>query len=176
MPIRTPFQAKQNDVAIGSAYKINFVTGISGSVNIVDTSQIDLNAPPGGTIQASYVQPVANLSTTSGTFVDISGITITLTTGNETVIAQLGMSVNTSTAGGVADVRLLVDGVAKAGTSAKPGGSSAASMTTLWAGALSSGSHTVKAQWRVSGGTLSCNVSSSSDTNHMCFILSEVNL
>lgn len=118
-------------------------------------------APPAGTaLVAGRVSLTSgDLTTTSATFVDATGVTVTLTTGaHRVLIAFAGMYSNSSnTAQTVFDVD--VDGALLGGTHGLAGGLTPTA-NKLWNGsftvmtvALTAASHTIKLQWRCDAGT-----------------------
>lgn len=128
----------------------------------------------GSVIQTAFAHVTTDISTTSSTFVDMTSQSITITTGANAIFAWWQASVSTSTAGGVANFNLLLDGVNQAGGSAKPGGSSSISTGLIHRFAVTAGTHTIKIQWNVSSGTLSCLAATQPSTQSGALMIMEV--
>ncbi|RKZ30520.1 hypothetical protein DRQ33_07805, partial [bacterium] len=111
------------------------------------------------TTGASQVQTVTasdNISTTSTSYVDVPGMSIDITTGNNPVLIMFDASlVHSSTAGQYYQVAIVVDGVVKcAHIMENDGNSREAPYSIHWLETLSEGAHTIKVQWKVTDGTL----------------------
>jgi hypothetical protein len=106
-------------------------------------------------VQNSFTELTADQSTTSASFVDLTSLTKTLTTGANFVIVKFTCSCSNTAVGSVNDFQLLVDGVAKRGTSASVKSSNDTLCVALvYKIAVTAASHTIKLQWRTSSGTL----------------------
>lgn len=106
---------------------------------------------------ARVVRTAGNITTTSATLVDVTGATVTITTGGNPVAVGFVASVFADAARTIF-FNIAVDGVLQLGTSGLSfdvtAGSSAVNASfTFQTAALSAGSHTIKAQWQVSAGT-----------------------
>lgn len=113
---------------------------------------------PGVIAQIQSVSPTADISTTSTSFVDMGGMTITLTTAaNSKLLIFWNTSIYQNTTACWAITEAQVDG-ARVGA-AQGGYSSAGTFVAPIAGTAvavaGAGQHTVKIRWRVSGGTAS---------------------
>jgi hypothetical protein len=105
---------------------------------------------------ARVVRSTGDVTTTSTSFVDVTGATVTITTGLFPVVVGWTAGTANSTSGERVDLKILVDG-SQDGLGVEFSGSSAnkqmnASFTHQTA-VLTAGSHTIKMQFKVSGGT-----------------------
>jgi hypothetical protein len=105
----------------------------------------------------------ANPSTTSTTYVDIPDMLVTLTTTGGDLLVWANVSASNSGVGNFSLLGLSIDGAAEVGevvmVAAVAGSGSMQTLGTFWwYAAPSAASHTIKARWRVSGGTLSNNL------------------
>jgi hypothetical protein len=98
----------------------------------------------------------AQITTTSTSFTDATGLSVTMTTnGGTLMVGFIGVA---SVAGGTyVDITIDVDGVSQGATDGiialgASGGFANVSFVTLVEG-LSAGSHTIKVRWKVNGGT-----------------------
>ena len=126
-----------------------------------------------GIIQTAFISLSTDVSTTSATLVDVTGVTITITTGAHNLYIWWSSGIETSSAGATAWCSVLIDGVAIAGVASKPGGSSSTTVAIVHTEAVSAGSHTIKTQWRISAGTLSCNVATNPTSDNMTLMVME---
>ena len=149
-------------------------TSVAGFMSAADKTKLNLVPTGGGYLQSGIAQPTADVSTTSASFVDMTGITVTLTTGANFVMIWFSALFSTSSAGAVADFRLMVDGVSQGGGSMKPGGSSGLIASMVRRVTVTAASHTIKIQWRTSAGTVSCLPTTNPDTAHNTLIVAEV--
>lgn len=101
-----------------------------------------------------------NLTTSSTSFVDLTGATVTLTTGARRCLVLLQCYAFNSSSGNAEYYDVAVDGVLQGGTEGLAnvyqisGGADDHSVTLAYVtAALSAGAHTIKVQWKVSGGT-----------------------
>lgn len=122
--------------------------------------------PAGGDVQASKVKLTGgNFTTSSATFVDVTGATITITTGAHRCWIMVSMCGSNNNAGfQTCGVTLLIDGVNQAGTvgitSAAMNLSNQMNLSfSFVTDVLSAGAHTFKLQAQTSGGTFSINAS-----------------
>jgi hypothetical protein len=109
---------------------------------------------PGAIRQIQTINPTTDITTTSTTFVDMGGMSITLTTGDSKLLIFWNATLY-STAGNQINVETQVDGVRKGPVY---GGSYGDSYMVDAAGghtvaAVTAGSHTVKLRWKIGGGT-----------------------
>lgn len=96
----------------------------------------------------------ANVATTSTVFVDVPGLTVTLTTaGGALLVGFTGVAGNAGGPTVVFDV--VVDGVSQGGVDGVVGSTAGVvPMSFVWlVDGLAAGAHTVKLQWKVSAGT-----------------------
>lgn len=111
----------------------------------------------GGIIQASRVTLTSgDLTTTSTSFTDATGLTTTLTTGAHRCLVTCAFAAKMSTAGIVAYFDIAVDGtrVGQTGGLQLFSGSEFQTVTLSYlTDVLSAASHTIKVQWKVSSGT-----------------------
>lgn len=115
------------------------------------------SAGGGGFAQISRVKLTSgDLSTTSTTFVDATGLTVTLTTeASRCLVTFSGMG----NVGSANTVRLdvAVDGTRQGGSYGLLGGGGSSEQNNLsfsfWTDVLTAGPHTIKLQWSVDGGT-----------------------
>lgn len=111
---------------------------------------------PGVIAQIQSVSPTADISTTSTSFVDMGGMSITLTTAaNSKLLIFWNVSIYQNTTASWAITEAQVDGVrvgAVQGGYSDAGGLVVPIAGTAVTATLGAGSHTVKIRWRVSGG------------------------
>lgn len=113
----------------------------------------------GGIPQASTVRLTSGaITTTSSTFVDATGLTVTLTTGAHRCFVTFSGTVTSSASGGVTSLDVAVDGTRQGGTlglldiNPSTGGYDLNGSFSFLTDVLSAGSHTIKLQFRSSGG------------------------
>lgn len=141
----TPVLAKPLPVASGGT---NAITAAAARTSL------GLDYPAFGRV----VRTAGNITTTSTTLVDVTGATVTLTTGAFPVAYGVAHILSNVTAGVVVITNIAIDGVLQHGTSglilrenvvdSEFNGSFSAQSA-----ALSAGSHTIKEQWRVGSST-----------------------
>ncbi len=115
----------------------------------------------GGLVQASKVKlSGGDVTTTSATFVDMTGVTITITTGATRCMIEFTADVFHSSATPQSiSIALLIDGASQGGTGGNLGVTSVAVNSginvsfTFLTDVLSAGSHTFKIQWKTSAAT-----------------------
>lgn len=133
-------------------------TGLDTVCLIWGVPDATAGAGGGGFTQLQEVKLTSgNLSTVSTSFVDATGLTITLTTAAVRCIVKVMVSVSSSTGGNVG-LDIAVDGVRQGqayGLAIVSPETGAVSPITLdlVTGVLSAASHTIKVQWRTDGGT-----------------------
>lgn len=123
-----------------------------------------ISAGGGGGGDPQYAEVVVtsgNISTSSTSMVDLTGITVTLTTGAHRVFINFIGGVFSSTSATI-QVDVVIDGVSLSGVSngfieasffaATVGGVLPVGFSVM-SGVLSAGSHTIKIQWRTQAGT-----------------------
>lgn len=119
----------------------------------------DFEASAAAFTASQFVGLSGTNSTTSTSFVDLTDLTLTVSVedGDVLLVHAYMSTINTTASQGV-HARLMVDGVAVQGADMPQGGGSCA---MLWrAAGLAAGSHTIKIQWKVPGGTATCNAGS----------------
>lgn len=121
---------------------------------------------PGVIAQIQSVSPTADISTTSTSFVDMGGMSITLTTAaNSKLLIFWNASIYQNTAAYWAATEAQVDGVrvgaAQGGYSAT--GAFVAPIAGTAVTVAGAGQHTVKIRWKVSGGNASVKSTTSPD-------------
>jgi len=153
----------RGDLIIRNASNVTARLGRGSATHVLTSDGTDIGwaAPSGGgfTPAVGVVNLTSgNVSSTSGTFVDITGLSITITTGAHRVLLGFSGSIEQSLANEYAMLDFLIDGAqAFGGTHGRSlrfaAGNTAehADMTFLTA-ALSAGSHTFKVQWHNVGG------------------------
>ena len=155
-----------------SAFAQNGNLIVNGSVGIGTTTPsqaLEVNGnikatgllAPGAIGQILTVSPTANTSTTSTSFVNMNGMTVTLTTtGNSVLLIFWNADIYQDTASNWVVTEAQVDGVrvgAAQGGAYSAGGGIVDSMGGNAVGTVSAGSHTVNILWKVSGGTAANN-------------------
>ena len=160
--IGTNIFAADGDLIVNGNATINGNVGI-GTTN--PTQKLEVNGTvkatgllaPGAIGQILSVSPTPDTSTTSTSFVDMNGMSITLTTtGNSKLLIFWNAGINTNTASTWAVTEAQVDGVtvgARQGGAYSGAGGVVDSIGGNAVGTASAGSHTVKIRWRVTGGT-----------------------
>lgn len=119
----------------------------------VATPDIAANA---ATQRGSAVGSTSNPTTTSGTYVDMTDMSVTLTTTGGDLVVWFSGTIQNSTSGQGVKVALSLDGAAEvgAGTFVTAAASQQAVIALVHRfAAPSAASHTVKVRWFVSGGT-----------------------
>jgi hypothetical protein len=119
------------------------------------------------------VRTAGNITTTSTSFVDVTGATVTLTTGAFPVAYGVVQNHFNSGASAQQYFNIMIDSTLQHGTSglflrthSSANNPSNGSFTGLSA-ALSAGSHTIKEQWRLSDGTST--IEATSSKNHLFY-------
>jgi len=106
-------------------------------------------------IQTAFVRITSDTTTTSTTFTDLTGVTLTLTTGACDLLIWFTFSASNSSANRAISFSVLFDGTSYMGAMVRPPGASIADSgaMVLRIPSVSAGSHTVKIQWKVSANT-----------------------
>lgn len=104
------------------------------------------------------VRTAGDITTTSTSLVDVTGATVTLTTGANPVLAGCAMSQSNATATARNDFNIIVDAALELGAKGigmidVAGGTRANGSFAQQTAALTAASHTIKMQWEVSAGT-----------------------
>lgn len=98
----------------------------------------------------------SDISTTSTTMVDMTNMSITLTTGANPVEIHFSAGVGHDTNSGVCKFQLVIDGTPVANTLTEirtPTNSTGPAVHLMWIQTMTAGEHTFKVQWCVSAGT-----------------------
>ena len=140
----------------------------SGNVGIGTTSPtvaLDVNGRIKSTNTRSMVTG-GSLNTTSTSYVDYTGLTLTVTTGNQPLLISVSLGgCWSNTASAIGYYQLLEDGSTLASSIQQyVNGAQVQNVTMQWLKTPSAGSHTYKVQWATNAGTLQCGWSGSSNT------------
>lgn len=113
---------------------------------------------PPSVLQTLFVELTSDTTTTSGSFVDIPGLTLTFdTAGGSSLIIDFTVAGSNSTENQDMQFQLVIDGSPIRGTNIRPmksgAGDTTSSSLTYRYPDISAASHTVKMQWLVTGGT-----------------------
>lgn len=115
----------------------------------------DGGTPNAGLLQYADVKiTTGTITTNSASFVDLTGVTVTLTTGAHRVLVILiGTCFNTNAAGGTEFFDIAIDTVRQGGSDGLMSTSGQQNTVlnadlSFMTGVLSAGSHTIKIQWR----------------------------
>jgi hypothetical protein len=119
----------------------------------VEATGLKWVAPASGTFpKLTFVSPTANFTTTSTTYVDATGYTITFTPVSATNIIEVKFNAGYATSGNTRSFRILLDGVDKGGSDLLIGEINPTMILHLTN--VSASSHTIKLQMlSVGGGT-----------------------
>lgn len=141
-------------------------SAVDGNICLFDTTSGKLikdgGAPPSsGLLQSSTINLTGgNITTASNAMVDLTGATITITTGAHRCLVFFNLVCSNSLVTGNLQFDLLIDGVSQGGTSGialvggNAGGGDNWSVTpTFLTSVLTAASHEFKLQWRVDSGT-----------------------
>jgi len=154
----------RGDIIVRNASNVTARLGRGSATHVLTSDGTDIGwaAPSGGgfTPAVGVVNlNSGNVTSTSSTFVDITGCTITMTTGAHRVLLGFSGSIENSAVLDYVMLDFLVDGTQQfGGASGRQWRAQAANaaehgdMTFLTA-ALTAGSHTFKVQWKEVGGT-----------------------
>lgn len=128
-------------------------------------------------LQTSFVKLASDITTTSTTFVDMTGITLTLTTVGGDLLVNFSFSISNTNANRLLNVRVMLDGVTQGGASTRitavdaPGSGAIVLRLT----GVSAGSHTVKVQWMTASATAQCRpVTGAIDGEHANLLVQEI--
>lgn len=116
-----------------------------------------VNISGSGMSPQTYIATASdNVSTTSTSYTDIAGMSLSIETGANPVLILFDASfVHSSTAGQYFQVAIVIDGVVKCAHIFENDGNSREMPYSIhWLENLSAGPHTIKMQWKVSAGTL----------------------
>jgi len=142
-------------MATGQSQK-GSVAGVQGGYAPLDSSLLIPPAylPSGYAQSAIATRTAGDLTTTSTTFVDVTDMTVTLTTGARRCLVFCS-ALGGHTGSGSTLIDIAVDGTRQGQTLGLTGGNSASFplVLTFLTPVLSAGSHTIKLQWRVDAGT-----------------------
>lgn len=121
----------------------------------IDFSKIAGHEAP---VFGRVVRSAGNLTTTSTSLVDVTGATVTFTTGAKPVAAGYAVTVTNNTGGNTVVLNIAVDGALELGTvglyTAVPAASYEVPFSfTHQTAALAAASHTIKMQWAVNATT-----------------------
>ena len=131
-------------------------------------TSLDVTYPAYGRV----VRTAGNITTTSTSPVDVTGATVTLTTGAFPVAYGASQTIGSNVTGGAVFINTQVDGVNELGT--------AGMVTQIWeagrnangsysgqSAALTAAAHTIKERWHVGSGTGT--IAAASDLAHMFY-------
>lgn len=109
---------------------------------------------PPGIIQSQYFSLASDVTTVSTSFVDMTGVTITVNTDDNPLLVWFSVSGDASVAAEL-KFQLVIDGSAKRGTHMRvvASGSGHCAQLIYKTAAQTRGSHVVKIQWLTSTGT-----------------------
>jgi hypothetical protein len=143
-------------VGTGSATFDNLTVGANGTTLVADSTTstgLKWATPSSGTFpKLSFVAPTANFTTTSTSFVDATGYTITFTPASATNTIEVKFNAGYATSANTRSFRFMLDGVAKGGSDLLIGEINP-TMIEYFTN-LSAASHTIKLQMlSVGGGT-----------------------
>lgn len=143
----------------------------------VPTPLVTLGAPgSGGLVQSGFDELHNDTSITSTSWVDLLSVDIT-TQGNTSLFLSATTSALTTSSGKAYYLRILVDDAPVRGACCYPGTSTYAHSCGLEAKkTVGAGEHTVKLQWKVSGGTLRCRPDAYPDQEHASLYVEEVSV
>jgi len=167
-------------VIIGGSDPTNTKVGLTlSATRLTGTKgdQGDAGAPGFGVvIQTKAIKLAADQTTTSTSFVDLVGASVTLTIGANPVIIMASVSASISAANNGYQIEIDVDGSPEgaAGEDAKTANKQSTTTYTGKTAVLTAGAHTVKIRWRTSGGTLQCRPSTNPTLEHASLVVMEV--
>lgn len=130
-----------------------YTTGLlmtATKMNLISANLNALKAPPGDDVELT-----GDISTTSTSFVDLTGATVTFTSAGGNLFAMFTATV-TGASAAVITFRFALDGTGTNNTLAVAAGDANPRCATFfwrWTSGISAGSHTIKVQWKVSTGT-----------------------
>ena len=115
-------------------------------------------APVTAPVFDRVVRTAGNITTTSTTLVDVTGATVTFTTGARPVAVGCALTTSNNTAGNTVVLNIAVDGALELGTAGLISDEPVAnyemsSSFTHQTAALTAASHTIKLQWMVNATT-----------------------
>ncbi len=150
-----PFHLDGNPIVLNSG---GAKVQVGGDLGVGGTITAAAVASPGiikQMQQAATMTPYAT-APTNGSFAEVPGMTITLTTGNSELLI-VGSGMYRVCNGGVGDLRINVDGTPETGEYVNPANASATcyhdSLAITWIMSVNAGSHTVYLDWRNEAGT-----------------------
>ena len=148
------FQNNSGVLPLGTAGNTIFFT-TTGATNVTIPTSGTLSTSTGP--QVSHVDgATSGPTTTSTSYVDLTDITVTITTGANPVLILFSGDFASTSAGGNIYVIIEIDGVDQADserTISIDNVNYQYSVATTWLTTATAGSHTFKIQWKVSGGT-----------------------
>lgn len=132
------------------------LTGYAGGAAGTVTALLGITNAGAQLSIGSAERTAGDVTTTSGTLVDLTGMSVTITTGARRVLLGFQSQVMVTGGGIAANFTFTIDGTVVSGTDGwgqvDAGGSTAHLVTLAYlTDALSAGSHTFKVQWRSNG-------------------------
>lgn len=129
-------------------------TGAAGLRVILQVAAGSAPSSTGRLLQYSVASGTTDITTTSTSFVDMTEMSITLTTGDSTLDISFFAGVANATSGKENTYQILVDGTSYIVAKSRINTAFVGSPIALgWMINVAAGSHTVKVQWKVNGGT-----------------------
>jgi hypothetical protein len=156
----------------GQTYYNSTLNHIYGYVNGAWV-QLDNDAFSGSLVQSIFKDVTADTTTTSSTYVDL--LTQAITTGANFLEFTLTFSATNSTGNKSIDFQILLDAVVVhgGGINVSSAGSSVSGAVSHKA-AITAAAHTVKVQWKTTGGTASINATTTPGSYHCSLFIKEV--
>jgi len=134
---------------------VNNVTELTGSTGtIISTTGTGKASIKAGLMQHATATGSTDITTASATFVDMTDMSVTITTGVATLDISFDVGVGHATNGGINHYGIMVDGVLKISNRARTATATVGPALSLhWTEDVAAGSHTIKAQWYTDSGT-----------------------
>lgn len=147
----------RGDVIYRNSSNVTARLGVGTAGQALQTDGTDVSWGAVGILQsASATRTAGDVTTTSTSFTDLTGATVTLTTGARRCLVLFQCVANNSGAGNNTAFDIAVDGTLQGqtyGLALMAGTSNATITIPFLTAVLSAASHTIKIQWRVDAGT-----------------------
>ena len=161
----------QHNISVAVPVAVGAANAEGGSTSLARADHVHAHSQE--LVQTQMVEVILDTTTASATFVDL--LSLTLTTGANSIIVQATFAAGNTNANIDEFFRVVIDGVAVRGAGIRVITSSGASSGAISCKrAVTAAAHTVKLQWRTSNNTARIRPVTAPDAEHACLIVSEV--
>jgi hypothetical protein len=168
-------QDHKHDVATAAPVTIGVANTEGTSTSLARADHVHaMGAISQTLLQTAFSEITADTTTTSASFVDL--LTVTLTTGANSLLIMAAANISNASANVNVQVRVTLDGVAQRGSLTRsPSASGCQAVAITLKRTVSAGSHTIKVQWLTASSTAQCRpITAAVDKEHASLLVQEV--